>query len=145
MRLLDNRERSAVAERYEHGVSVNELAADYGINRQTIAAILYRQGVATRYRLLDKVTVTAAAELYAEGLSLAGVAARLNVSTKTINNAFREVDDAIKEAPDQAAFIEKLKERVLRDYEQNREEMGWSTRTRDVAARALEIALQTRQ
>lgn len=63
----------------------------------------------------------------------------------TINNAFREVDDAIKEAPDQAAFIEKLKERVLRDYEQNRQEMGWSTRTRDVAARALEIALQTRQ
>lgn len=63
----------------------------------------------------------------------------------TINNAFREVDEAILEAPDQAAFIEKMKERLLRDYEQNREEMGWSTRTRDVAARALEIALQTRK
>lgn len=63
----------------------------------------------------------------------------------TINNAFREIDDAIKDAPDQDAFIERLKDRVLRDYEQNRDEMGWSTRTRDIAARALEIALQTRK
>jgi hypothetical protein len=63
----------------------------------------------------------------------------------TINNAFREIDDAINAAPNEAAFIERLKDRVLRDYEQNREEMGWTTRTRDVAARALEIVLQTRQ
>lgn len=63
----------------------------------------------------------------------------------TINNAFREIDDAINNAANQEAFIDKLKERVLRDYEQNREEMGWSTRTRDIAARALEIVLQTKQ
>ncbi len=63
----------------------------------------------------------------------------------TINNAFRELDDAIKDAPDQEAFIERLKDRVLRDYEQNRDEMGWSTRTRDIAARAMELALSTRK
>ena len=63
----------------------------------------------------------------------------------TINNAFREVDDAINDASDQEAFIERMKDRVLRDYEQNRDEMGWSTRTRDIAARALEIALSTRK
>jgi hypothetical protein len=63
----------------------------------------------------------------------------------TINNAFREIDDAINAAPNEDAFIARLKDRVLRDYEQNREEMGWTTRTRDVAARALEIVLQTKQ
>lgn len=63
----------------------------------------------------------------------------------TINNAFREIDDAIKDAPDADAFIERLKDRVLRDYEQNRDEMGWSTRTRDIAARSLELVLQTRK
>lgn len=63
----------------------------------------------------------------------------------SINNAFKEIDEAVKKAPDQEAFVERLKDRVLRDYEQNREEMGWSTRTRDIAARALEIVLQTRR
>lgn len=56
---------------------------------ETVAAILGQQGVIIRYRLLDEATVTAAAKLYAEGFSLAAVAARLNVSTKTIHNAFR--------------------------------------------------------
>lgn len=62
----------------------------------------------------------------------------------TIHNAYRELDHAIESSPDPAAFIERLRERVARDYEQNREEMGWSTRTRDIAQRALEIVLQTR-
>lgn len=62
----------------------------------------------------------------------------------TIHNAYRELDHAIENSPDPAAFVERLRERVARDYEQNREEMGWSTRTRDIAQRALEIVLQTR-
>lgn len=62
----------------------------------------------------------------------------------TIHNAYRELDHAIESSPDPAAFIERLRECVARDYEQNREEMGWSTRTRDIAQRALEIVLQTR-
>ena len=37
----------------------------------------------------------------------------------------------------------RLRERVRRDYEQNREQMGWSERTRDIAARSLEIVLAT--
>jgi len=63
----------------------------------------------------------------------------------TIHNAYRQLDHAIEKSPDPEGFIERLRERVRRDYEQNREEMGWSTRTRDIAARALEIVLQTRQ
>lgn len=61
-----------------------------------------------------------------------------------IHNAYRQLDQAIDNSPDPQGFIERLRERVARDYEQNREEMGWSTRTRDIAQRALELVLQTR-
>jgi hypothetical protein len=63
----------------------------------------------------------------------------------TIHNAYRQIDFAIAKSPDPEAFIERLRERVRRDYEQNREEMGWSERSRDIAARALEIVLETRK
>ncbi len=63
----------------------------------------------------------------------------------TIHNAYRQIDFAIAKSPDPEGFIEKLRERVRRDYEQNREEMGWSERSRDIAARALEIVLETRR
>jgi hypothetical protein len=63
----------------------------------------------------------------------------------TIHNAYRAIDHAIEKSPDPQAFIERLKERVRRDYEQNREQMGWTERTRDIASRALEIVLQTRK
>ncbi len=62
----------------------------------------------------------------------------------TINNAYREIDGAIEKAPDAAEFIERLKERVRREYELNREKMGWTERSRDIAMHALEYALRTR-
>jgi hypothetical protein len=62
----------------------------------------------------------------------------------TINNAYREIDAAIEQAPDGAEFIERLKERVRREYELNREKMGWTERTRDIAMKSLEYALRTR-
>lgn len=63
----------------------------------------------------------------------------------TVHNAYRQIDFAIAKSPDPEAFIERLKERVRRDYEQNREEMGWSERSRDIAARALDVVLETRK
>ncbi|HZS07424.1 MAG TPA: hypothetical protein VFD58_21500 [Blastocatellia bacterium] len=63
----------------------------------------------------------------------------------TIHNAYRAIDFAIAKSPDPEAFIERLRERVRRDYEQNREEMGWTERTRDIASRALDIVLETRR
>jgi len=61
----------------------------------------------------------------------------------TIHNAYRELDHAIESSPNPEEFIERLRERVRRDYEQNREQMGWSERTRDITARSLEIVLAT--
>lgn len=61
----------------------------------------------------------------------------------TIHNAYRELDHAIEKSPNPEEFIERLRERVRRDYEQNREQMGWSERTRDIAARSLDIVLDT--
>lgn len=61
----------------------------------------------------------------------------------TIHNASRELDFAISNSPNPAEYVEKLKERVRRDYEQNREQMGWSERTRDIADRSLNVVLET--
>ena len=62
----------------------------------------------------------------------------------TIHNAYRELDQAIERAPNADEFIERLRERVRRDYEQNREQMGWTERSRDIAMNALEYLLRTR-
>ncbi len=61
----------------------------------------------------------------------------------TIHNAYREIDYAISNSPNPAEFIERLRERVRRDYEQNREQMGWTERTRDIAERSLNVTLET--
>jgi hypothetical protein len=61
----------------------------------------------------------------------------------TIHNASRELDFAISNSPNPAEYVDKLKERVRRDYEQNREQMGWSERTRDIADRSLNVVLET--
>jgi hypothetical protein len=62
----------------------------------------------------------------------------------TIHNAYRAIDFAISKSPEPEEFIERLRERVRRDYEQNREEMGWSERSRDIAMRSLDVVLETR-
>lgn len=61
----------------------------------------------------------------------------------TIHNAYRELDFAIANSANPADYVERLKERVRRDYEQNREQMGWSERTRDIADRSLNVVLET--
>ncbi len=61
----------------------------------------------------------------------------------TIHNAYRELDFAISNSPNPGEYVERLKERVRRDYEQNREQMGWSERSRDIAERSLNVVLQT--
>jgi hypothetical protein len=63
----------------------------------------------------------------------------------TIHNAYRAIDFAIAKSPEPEEFIERLRERVRRDYEQNREEMGWSERSRDIAMRSLDVVLETRK
>lgn len=63
----------------------------------------------------------------------------------TLHNAYRQIDFAIAKSPNPEEFIERLRERVRRDYEQNREEMGWSERSRDIAMRSLDIVLETRK
>ena len=61
----------------------------------------------------------------------------------TIHNAYRELDFAIAKSPNPTEYVERLKERVRRDYEQNREQMGWTERTRDIADRSLNVVLET--
>ena len=44
-----------------------------------------------------------------------------------------------------AEFVERLKDRMRRDYEQNRELMGWTACSRDITINALDYILKTRK
>jgi predicted DNA binding protein len=87
-RLTDS-QRSEVVRRYEAGESANALAAEFGVDRRTLAGHLRRAGVEVRYRVVDRVDLTEAATLYRSGRSLAVVAAQLGVSAGTVLRALR--------------------------------------------------------
>ncbi|MGA5342476.1 helix-turn-helix domain-containing protein [Streptomyces griseoincarnatus] len=89
-RMLSADEVAQIAEEYQRGVGVNELARRYGAHRQTIDRHLERAGVSKRP--LTKMTlerVEQAKRLYDRGLSTYEVAEKLDVSASTIWKALK--------------------------------------------------------
>lgn len=68
-RYLSDEERVAIVESYRSGVSTYKLGAEYGINRQTVSAVVKHFGYRTRYRLLTSVDVAHAKARYLTGES----------------------------------------------------------------------------
>jgi hypothetical protein len=66
---------------YKAGNPINELAAQFGIHRATVMAILNRLGVEPRQRGLTDEQVAEACRLYPEGWSLARLAERFDDMT----------------------------------------------------------------
>lgn len=83
-------QQEAVATAYVAGRSGYSLAEEYGIERRTVAAILRRQGVQTRYRTVTDEILAEATRLYGEGQSLAAIGRRFGVDAGTVLNAFRK-------------------------------------------------------
>jgi len=79
-----------VAERYNAGATVYELAAEFGCHRATIAERLKLAGVAMRHQPTTIEQVDEIVRLYESGLSMVKVAEQVGVSARTVFNYLRE-------------------------------------------------------
>ena len=69
---------------YKAGVTVYELAADFGIDRRTVSAHMKRQGVQMRLRPPNASTIDEMVRLYRSGLSLAKVGGAVGFNADTV-------------------------------------------------------------
>jgi len=74
----------AIVDGYLAGRSVNELAAEFGINRRTVLGILTKQGVNRRPTGMSEEQVLEAIQRYESSASLATVGRALGFSVNTI-------------------------------------------------------------
>ncbi len=80
----------AVIDAYAAGVPVKEIAAEFGIARQTVTEICKREGVALRpKRALSPSQIQEAARRYDSGDSLVAVGKYLRVDAETVRHALR--------------------------------------------------------
>ncbi len=84
MRRLTAAETDELITRYREHIPVKELAAAYGITRQTVSEILRRRGVERHQRGLSPADVTEAVRLYQEGWSLARLGRKFWVDDMTV-------------------------------------------------------------
>jgi len=76
---------------YLDGLTVYQLADQFGIHRATVSLLLERQGVPRRNRPLSPDQVKRAKALYAAGQSLATVGGQLGCHASTIYSLLRKV------------------------------------------------------
>jgi plasmid maintenance system antidote protein VapI len=72
---------------YRAGSTLRELAARYGVHRNTVRRLVAFAGVTPRYRALGPGEVVEAARMYASGMSLAAVGGLLGVHANTVRSA----------------------------------------------------------
>jgi DNA-binding CsgD family transcriptional regulator len=75
---------------YGEGITVVELAKQFGISKQAAHKILRRNGVATRLAGLDPKQVDEAAMLYRTGWTLAKIGRHMKVSPETVRQRLLE-------------------------------------------------------
>jgi transposase-like protein len=86
---LSAAEIALLAEQYQSGATIYELAARFGIHRNTVALHLHRHGVTMRRRGLDPSEVDHAVRLYQGGQPLARIGDRYGVDPSTVHAALR--------------------------------------------------------
>lgn len=68
-----------------------DLATQYGVHRQTISALLRREGVTIRQRrVMSEAEIDRAVQLYEQGLSLQTIGERLGWDHKTIHRQLKK-------------------------------------------------------
>jgi hypothetical protein len=90
-----------MADQYQHGRSLGELARDFRIHRQTVAAHLEHLGIVRRVNLpkLTPTDIQRAATLYRAGDSLFTVGKTLNVNASTVQRALKRAGVALRPRP----------------------------------------------
>jgi hypothetical protein len=89
-RRLAAQQQSELVLKYEAGALVKELAALYGINRQTVSAIIKRRGIEPRRQGLCVEQLQDAVLMYAQGNSLAVIGSKLGVDSRTVDKRLRK-------------------------------------------------------
>ncbi|WP_160050494.1 helix-turn-helix domain-containing protein [Nocardiopsis sp. FR4] len=75
---------------YQAGTNVYKLGERFGINRQTVSAILKRHGVQIRKRGLTEEEIDEAVQLYQQGWSLTRIGKRFGVDSRTVRSRLLE-------------------------------------------------------
>jgi len=88
-RRLTEAQAIAMAERYEGGATVYELAAELGCHRTTVAARLKKAGIVMRHQSPTSESIDSMVRLYASGLSLLEVGKQLGISANSVRNCLR--------------------------------------------------------
>jgi hypothetical protein len=88
-RRLTQDEASALADGYQAGATVHELAAQFKIHRTTVSGHLRRQGVRMRRQSLGEHEVDVATSLYEQGWSVARIGRWCDVDGTTVWRALR--------------------------------------------------------
>jgi lambda repressor-like predicted transcriptional regulator len=86
---LDPHQAAALAAGYRDGMTIKELAQQYGVHRTTVTELLRRHGVELRQPGLAPENILAAARLYGEGWSLARLGAKYSVDPVTVWRVLR--------------------------------------------------------
>jgi lambda repressor-like predicted transcriptional regulator len=92
---LDTEGVTELVAAYKAGGGVKDLAARFGIHRDTVHNVLDREGVLRR-RGLQPEGLSVAVCLYEDGWSLARLAVEFDVSPSTVNRALREAGVAVR-------------------------------------------------
>ena len=100
-RRLTPSEVAGIADEYQHGHSLDEVARAFGIHRQTVADHLEHLGIARRANLpkLTPTDIERAIRQYQAGDSLATVGKTLNVDASTVQRALKRAGVAICHLP----------------------------------------------
>ena len=89
-RKLSPTECAQLAEQYRDGKSTLELARQFKMHRNTVAAHLEREGVAVRgQRKMTPQLIERAKQLYAEGQPLTAIGKHLGVEASTVGKALK--------------------------------------------------------
>ncbi|WP_437770360.1 hypothetical protein [Arthrobacter sp. KNU40] len=87
---LGTEQAAALADDYQAGMRVKELAAKYGISRETVSKHLRRRAITPRKVGLDEQQIKEAARLYEQGDSLATIGKRMGVTAHTVRSRLVE-------------------------------------------------------
>jgi hypothetical protein len=95
-RRLNIDEVDDLVRRYRAGAKVGELAANFGVHRDTVSEILDRQGVARRQKGLAPELLSELIALYRSGSSLATIGAKMSVAPGTVALVLRKAGTPLR-------------------------------------------------
>jgi DNA-directed RNA polymerase specialized sigma24 family protein len=93
---LNADEVDELVKRYRAGAKVGELAANFGVHRDTVSEQLDRQGVARRQKGLAPELLSELIALYRSGSSLATIGAKMSVDPGTVALALRKAGTPLR-------------------------------------------------